>query len=241
MPIKFRFRWIPFVAAVIVAAIGVVLGHWQARRALEKEAIEAKLVTRASAPPIRLGASPLSADDLEYRKVMVKGEFVSEWTIYLDNRPYKGSAGFYVLTPLKIVGSDLHVLIARGWIRRDPVDRAKLPPIPTPGGMVELQGIARRNPGHVLQLGTPEPLRMNAIVQNIDIAELAHAGKLTLHPFVVEQLTDAPDGLMRDWPRPSLGVEKHRGYAFQWYALAALALVFFVVTGIRRGTEQATR
>ncbi len=237
MPIKFRFRWIPFVAAVIVAMIGVALGHWQTRRALEKEAIEAKLVARASALPVVLAASPLASDDLEYRKVMVKGEFVRDWTVYLDNRPYKGSAGFYVLTPLKIAGSDLHVLIARGWIKRDPVDRAKLPPIPTPDGTVELQGIARRNPGHVLQLGTPEPLRMNAIVQNIDIAELAQAGKFAVHPFVVEQLTNTQDGLIRDWPRPSLGVEKHRGYAFQWYALAALALGFFVVTGIRRGTE----
>jgi len=32
-------------------------------------------------------------------------------------------------------------------------------------------------------------------------------------------------------------VEKHRGYAFQWYALAAMAFIFFVVTGIRRGKK----
>jgi surfeit locus 1 family protein len=42
---------------------------------------------------------------------------------------------------------------------------------------------------------------------------------------------------VRGWPRPSTGVEKHRGYAFQWYALAGMALVFFVVTGFRRGKK----
>jgi cytochrome oxidase assembly protein ShyY1 len=30
-------------------------------------------------------------------------------------------------------------------------------------------------------------------------------------------------------------VEKHQGYAFQWYALAAMAVIFFVVNGCRRG------
>jgi len=42
---------------------------------------------------------------------------------------------------------------------------------------------------------------------------------------------------VRDWPPPSLGVEKHRAYAFQWYALALMALLFFLVTGSRRGTS----
>jgi surfeit locus 1 family protein len=41
--------------------------------------------------------------------------------------------------------------------------------------------------------------------------------------------------MVRDWPAPSLGVEKHQGYAFQWYALSAMALIFFVVNGFRRG------
>jgi surfeit locus 1 family protein len=56
-------------------------------------------------------------------------------------------------------------------------------------------------------------------------------------PIVIEQ-ADTPDarqqGLVRDWPQPSTGIERHQGYAFQWYALALMAFLFFVVTGIRR-------
>lgn len=237
MPMKFRFRWIPFTAAIVAAAIGISLGQWQTRRAVEKGAIEAKLSAREAAPPLALNASPQSVDELEYRRVVVQGIFVPDWTVYLDNRPYQGAAGFYVLTPLKIAGSDMHVLIVRGWGKRDIADRTKLPPISTPGGTVEIEGIVRRSPGHVLELGNAEPLRPGAIVQNADIAEFAQAGTFGMQPFVIEQLTNTQDGLVRDWPRPSTGVDKHRGYAFQWYALAATALIFFVVTGLKRGRQ----
>lgn len=238
MPIKFRFRWIPFIATMIAVALGVSLGQWQTRRAAEKQAIEDKLVARQAAQPTDLNATrPLSIDDAEYRRVVVKGTFVSDWPLYLDNRPYNGTAGFYVMMPLKIAGADTHVLVARGWAKRDVADRARLPSIATPSGLVEIEGIAKRNPGRVLELGEPQQLVPRAIVQNLDAGRLAQAANLSLQPFIVEQLTDTQDGLIRDWPRPSSGVDKHRGYAFQWYALAATALIFFLVTGFRRGKK----
>ncbi|OWW21501.1 SURF1 family protein [Noviherbaspirillum denitrificans] len=237
MPMKFRFRWIPFVAAVVVAAIGFSLGQWQTRRASEKLAIEAKQQARETEMPSAVGNVIRAPEEVEFRHLKVRGEFVPGWTVYLDNRPYKGAAGFYVMTPLKIAGSELHVLVARGWVKRDAADRAKLPPIPTPPGEVEIEGIARRDAGHILQLGDAGPLKRGEIVQNLDAPAFERASGLKMQPFVLEQVSEAQDGLVRDWPRPSSGVEKHQGYAFQWYALAATALIFFVVTGFRRGKE----
>jgi cytochrome oxidase assembly protein ShyY1 len=89
-----------------------------------------------------------------------------------------------------------------------------------------------------MQLGTPEPVKPGAIVQNIDPAQFAQASGLKLQPFFIEQGGPGAGGLVRNWPAPSLGVEKHQGYAFQWYALAVMALLFFVITGFRRGTNQ---
>ena len=237
MPMIFRFRWIPFIAAAIAAAIGVSLGQWQTRRAFEKDAIEARLAVRETAAPIALDGRSLTMDELEYRRVSVSGEFIHDWTVYLDNRPYKGVAGFHVLTPMKVAGSDTHVLVARGWFKRDAVDRAKLPVIAAPEGTIRIEGVARRGAGHVMELGKAEQLRPGAIVQNAGIAEFTQASGLRLQPFVIEQVSDGRDGLVRDWLRPSSGADKHRGYAFQWYALAATALIFFVATGFRRGTK----
>src|ERR1035437_9666388 len=108
MPITFRFRLVPFVACLVTVVIGLALGQWQTRRAVEKETIEIKLAARESAPPLALPATPIDIDTIEYRRVLVKGEFVRNWPVYLDNRPHHGAAGFYVLMPLRIAGSDMH-------------------------------------------------------------------------------------------------------------------------------------
>jgi surfeit locus 1 family protein len=238
MRIRFRFRWIPFLAASIVIAIGLALGQWQMHRAAYKVAIEAKLTARGSEAPIVLDSNFVNVDNAEYRHVLVSGEFVEGWPIYLENRPYNGVAGFYLLMPLKIAGSDVHVLVARGWLPRDPVDRSKLPVLTTPTGIVKIEGIARRNPGHLMQLGQGNPVRPNAILQNVEVAEVAAASKLPMQPILIEQSNDLHDGLVRDWPRPSSGIEKHYGYAVQWYGLALTAFIFFVVTGFRRESKQ---
>lgn len=236
MRFMFRFRWIPFVAAIAAAAIGIALGQWQTRRAHEKEAIEALMHARNAAAPLDLNViQPL--EDGEYWRAMVRGQFIPEWSLYLDNRPHNGIAGFYLLMPFRIAGTDRYILVARGWVPRNPVERTKLLAIPTPQGLIELQGKLRRNAGHVMELGTAVPLKPHAIVQNADPAGASRASGLKLAPLMLEQLNDTQDGLVRDWPQPSVGVEKHRGYAFQWYGLAATALIFFVVTGFRRGTN----
>ena len=234
---KFRFGWVPFVAAMIVAAIGVSLGQWQTRRALEKEAIEVRMTERESAAPLVLDGRLLALADAEYRRIKVRGHFLRDWPVYLDNRPYKGQAGFHVLMPLRIAGSETHLLVMRGWVPRDVSNRTRMPVFETPEGLVDIEGIARSNTGQVLQLGEPAPLRPGAIVQNADLAAFEQAGKWRLQPFVLQQSSDTQDGMVRDWVRPSTGVEKHRGYAFQWYALAATALIFFVVTGFRRASK----
>lgn len=233
MRMPFRFRWIPFMAALLVMVIGVMLGNWQTRRAAEKIAIENAIVARAHQAVLDLN-KPYSTTDIEYRRVSAEGSFIADWPVYLDNRPYQGKAGFTLLMPLQLSNSDSVVLVARGWFPRDAAERTKLPAIPVPAAPIRIEGIVRRSAGHVMQLGQAATILPGAIVQNLEPAEFARVTRLPLQNFIIEQSSDTSDGLVRDWPRPSGGVDKHRGYAFQWYALAATALVFFLVTGFRR-------
>jgi surfeit locus 1 family protein len=239
MRIRFRFRTIPFIATVLLVALGIALGNWQERRAAQKIALQAHLTERGAAAPLVLGPAPAPVAALEFRRVKVTGEFVSGWPVFLDNRPQQGRVGFYLVMPFRIAGSDTHVLVARGWLPRHTAEHDRLPPYATPGGTVTIDGVVSASVGRVLQLGTPAPLKPNAIVQNVDPAQFAQASGLQLQPFFVEQTGPAQPGeaLVRDWPAPSLGVEKHQGYAFQWYALAAMAFLFFVITGFRSGTK----
>ena len=250
MPIAFRFKLIPLIATVLVVALGIALGNWQERRADEKIATQARLDHGAAAAPLALTGAPLAAAALEYRRVSATGHFVQDWPLYLDNRPYQGRAGVYLLMPFKIDGSDMHVLVQRGWLPRDPLARAQLPTFATPAGTVTLTGVARRHAGHVMELGTAPPLAPGAVVQNADPLQVASASGLRLQPFVLQQDGpaqlpagavgkggDAGDDLhmVRDWPPSGIAPEKHQGYAFQWYALSLMAIVFFVVNGCRRG------
>ncbi|SFM08580.1 SURF1 family protein [Rugamonas rubra] len=258
MRIGFRFRLVPCIATVLVVALGISLGNWQQRRAEQKTALQHKLAEGNAAAPLGLstgGAAALPLDAaaaaaIEYRRVRLTGEFRRDWPLYLDNRPYQGRAGFYLLMPFRMAGSDVHVLVERGWLPRNMAQREQMQPYATPAGQVTLEGVVKLSAGHVMQLGNAAPLAPGAIVQNVEPAQLAAAGAMVVQPFVVEQsgpavplasLDSAQPAagddakLVRDWPAPALGVEKHRGYAFQWYALALMAVLFFVSTGFRRG------
>jgi cytochrome oxidase assembly protein ShyY1 len=243
MRIAFRFKPVPFAATVVLVVLGIALGRWQDRRAEEKLAVAAELAGGSAAAPLLLGAAPLAPAQAQFRRVSATGTFVSDWPVYLDNRPHDGRAGFYVLMPFRIAGTSMHVLVARGWLPRDVADRQRIAAYPTPPGTVTIAGVAKPNAGHVMELGDAPPLAAGAIVQNAGVAQVAAATGLQLQPFILEQTS--PDGsegvLLRDWPQPDLGVDKHRGYAFQWYALALMAFLFFIVTGLNIGKGSGTK
>lgn len=236
---------VPTLAALALVAVTVSLGNWQMRRADEKRALHARHEAASRDAVVRVPAGDLDPASLEGRRVVARGELLPRWTVFVDNRTHKGIAGFYVLSPLRMTGSERHVLVLRGWVASDPRERSRLPDLATPAGEVEIEGIAQLDLEHVLELGrSAPPGPQDRLWQNADVASFARWSGLAMQPLVVRE-TVAPrvgaderdDGLVRDWPDPGSGVEKHLGYAFQWYALAVLAAglwVRFVLFGRRK-------
>jgi len=208
MPAGYSFRprgWgLALGAAACVA--GILLGNWQARRADEKRA---------------LGATQ--------QRVEVRGVFVPEQTVYLDNKVREHRAGYEVITPLRI--SQDHVLVNRGWIAAGP-SRDVLPQVRTPAGEIRIEGVELKRLPRVLSM---EKSSAGKVRQNLDIDEFAAQTGLRLQPRVIEQHSPADDGLSRDWPRAEAGAEKSDSYSLQWYSLAALAAVLAIVFSFRRG------
>jgi cytochrome oxidase assembly protein ShyY1 len=238
MPNAFRFRLIPLISTLVLCVLGVSLGQWQTRRALEKEGAANALLDRALQPPISAADLNNAVENIVFRRLRLRGEFVREWPLYLDNRPLHGVAGFYVLMPFKIQGSDQYVLVVRGWQPRNQVSRTQMPLLNTPEGTIQLEGVIRLGVEKVMQLGVSEAYKPGVILQNLDIPDGARQMDLKITNFVVEQTNDTADGLLRDWALPSVGSDKNRAYAFQWYALSLMAVIFFVVTGFRRGKSK---
>lgn len=217
-------RWLVIALALIGMAATFSLGQWQLARAAEKLALQAALEDRQTRPALdgRTLAQALTApqaDALLHRAVVLRGHWLPERSIYLDNRTMDRKTGFYVLTPLQLAGSDAVVLVQRGWAPRNFTDRQALPPVQTPAGEVELSGRVAERPSRAYALGDDPP---GPIRQNLDLDAFRAETGLPLAHAIVLQTGAASDGLQRAWLEPATGVDKHHGYAFQWFGLCAL-------------------
>ncbi len=223
----FRPRALPTLAAIATVIVCVAAGTWQRERYHAKESLRAEFEAAARAEPVPLAR--LATDGnwlaLRYRPVTATGEFDASRQILIDNKVHAGRAGYDVVTPLRLTDGRA-VLVDRGWIAQRE-SRSELPVIPPPTGVVTVHGRIALPPDYV-ELGRAEPA--GAVWQNLDPARYAGATGLGVLPVVIEA-TAAPfvdDGLVREWPRPDFGAERHEIYMVQWYAFAALAAALWI-------------
>jgi surfeit locus 1 family protein len=230
--------WVVTVAALLAAGLTFSMGQWQLRRAAQKQALQASLEQKNSLPALGnadlaklasvatvVPSDAVSLAALTDRRVSITGLWQPAHTVYLDNRPMNGRPGFWVLTPLQLDGVDKAVLVQRGWIPRDFAERSRLAPVQTPSVPVSLQG--RMAPGPA-KLYAFEGVDSGLIRQNLDMGAYIQETQLPLVAGLVLQTGPASEGLQREWAAPNKGVDKHHGYAAQWFGLSALVLGLYV-------------
>jgi surfeit locus 1 family protein len=230
---RFRPSLAVTLATIGVIALTVSLGNWQHRRAEEKTALAREFDIRAAAAPVAMPASLVDAGGLEFRRVSAVGRFDAAKTFLLDNKVIAGQAGYHVITPFGLAGSELYMLVDLGWIPAGP-SRDVLPEVPTSDGVQTIEGIAAVPSARFLELA---PDRGRAVRQNLVIERIASEFHIALQPVLLQQTGPAADGLVRRWERPDTGVEKHVAYSWQWYSLAALAAVLYVVLNLQRNSR----
>ena len=233
----FRPGWVPSLAAAAFIVLTIALGNWQTRRAEEKLEAGRTLDEAARGPVLQVPAVRVGAAGFERRRVAARGTFVADDTFFLDNKVMHGAVGYHVVTPLRLESGGMHVLINRGWIAAG--DRSRLPSVPTPEGAQTIEGVAVVPGTRFLELA-PEA-ESGSLRQNLVLPREEKRLGIGLQPFVIEQTSDARDGLVRAWERPDSGVERHRSYALQWYSFAVLAAVLYVALGFKRTGSAAAR
>lgn len=228
--------WLVLLAALAGMAATASLGRWQLSRAAEKEALQARIDERMRQPALdgRTLLAPASTDAqqqqaLVHRAVQLQGQWLPEHTVYLDNRQMQGRPGFFVLTPFRLADSNAVVLVQRGWAPRNFQDRMQLPPVQTPAGPVQVTGRVAAPPSRLYEFeGGDSAKGSSRIRQNLDLAAFGAETGLALAPLTVLQTGAAGEGLLRDWPVIGAGVDKHYGYAFQWFGLCGLIALLYV-------------
>ena len=237
-------RLVVTLAAVASALLMARLGLWQLDRAAKKEALPQAVDSSAALPPLpaqALARTPAQTAGQLHRRVTVRGQWLPERTVFLDNRQMDGRPGFFVLTPLRLDDGSA-VLVQRGWVPRDMQERTRLPAIATPAQPVTLTARIEGPPARLYEF-TPQGGETGVIRQNLSIESFADETQLSLRPLTLLQLDDAAapaaDGLRRHWPLPAVDVHKHYGYAVQWFSLAALITGLYVWFQLLRPRRRA--
>ncbi|MCY0387158.1 SURF1 family protein [Robbsia sp. Bb-Pol-6] len=231
-----RIRVWPAAALVAVMAVTIALGFWQRDRAHQKETRQRAIVAYAHMPARRLGAERVSLAAIAYHRVVLRGHFLADRVVYLDNRSHQDRPGFHVLMPFAVTGG-APVLVNRGWLPRDPAERTRIAPYRTSPGEIEITGLARADAGRTLMLAGQTHEAGQRIRQNLDVVAYARETGLALQPFVLVQDGDGTagaDGLLRDWPPATADVARNYGYMLQWWGMAAAALGFGLYLAFRR-------
>jgi surfeit locus 1 family protein len=235
--------WLITVAALLVAASTFSLGQWQLRRAAQKEALQAAIESQTGEPILdnRSLAALQYGPEAVHRQAVLKGFWRAEHTVFLDNRPMNGKVGFIVVTPLMLEASSRVILVQRGWAQRDFINRAHLPEVPTPSGPVTVRGRIAPPPSKLYDFKGVESGRIR---QNIDPSTFGDEIRMPLLNISLLQTGGASDGLERNWAAPALGIEKHYGYALQWFGLCALVVILYmwfqVISPVRAGRLKKT-
>ena len=225
-------RIIPTIVTIALVPILVSLGYWQLDRAEQKRHRLESYLQRGHAPAQRLSPSIIDAESLINYRVVVTGHYDPERQFLLDNRVLHGQPGYHVLTPLRIVGGNTRVLVNRGWVAWGD-DRRILPKVPPPDGLVRVEGRATVPSDHyfTLERRTTVPAHWDARWQNLDLGRFVALVDFPVQPIVVEldPISNA-GGLVREWTVPDAEwVQRHRAYAFQWFALALTLVVLYIV------------
>jgi surfeit locus 1 family protein len=227
----FRF-YIPAALIVATVALLISLGLWQLDRADEKRAIEDQIAI-ANSDNVELVVSTELLKDKEYYHVLLQGAYVDDKQFIYDNQIVDQVSGYYVLTPFVLNGDSKTILINRGFIawngRRD-----KLADIGVEDELTEVK-VQISKPVKRMELKAVEiTAEFPVLIQAIDLDVMSAIASLDFISVVGLLSPEYENGFVRQWEPYTGSIERHVGYAIQWF-LMAFVLAFI---GIRLALKQ---
>ena len=228
---RFAPRPIPTVFAAAAIALFVVLGNWQLGRAEQKRQLAGNF--DAGGPPIDWQQLPPGAP--RYQRVRVGGHYDPGHQFLLDNMSHESVAGVEVLTPF-FLDDGTAVIVNRGWLPFG-ATRQDLPDVAVDGERRTIVGRVDELPRPGIWLKAPPATGWPRLVQYPKMDELAAALGRNLAPQQVLLDPGVPDGYLRAWTVAGTTVDRHIGYAVQWFAFAAVAGALWFVLSFRKPGE----
>lgn len=226
---------VPVFLALFVLLLG--LSVWQIRRGQAKAQIIAQRVAAGKTAPVPLD----SVTSHDYPRVVIKGHYLQDKQLLLDNQIYKHNAGFHVWTPLLRDDGKGIVMVDRGWIPMTDQRRGQPSAPAASKAQVRIVGLWRDWPSPGLRVAnhTCNESHWPRIMEYPTYPEVACNYNRHVADGLLLLGEDQPGGFPRTWERlEGLPPSRHYGYALQWFALAMTLLVIFIALNTRRITDE---
>jgi len=221
-------------ASLIIATLVLLisLGFWQLDRADEKRAIEGQ-IDSANSGDVEFVTSVEFLKDKEYYHVRLQGSYIGDKQFIYDNQIVDQISGYYVLTPFVLKGASKAVLINRGFIpwggRRD-----KLANVDIGEKLTEVK-VQISIPVKRMELKVSETTGdFPVLIQALNLDEMSTIASLDFASVIGLLNPESENGFVRQWEPYTGSIERHIGYAIQWF-LMAFVLAFI---GIRLAIKQ---
>lgn len=214
---------------VFFAILFFSLGVWQIERGQSKAGILNEFNDNLKKTPSKLDVSSKKWD-----RVFVKGTWVNSKQILIDNIINRGIAGYKVITPLNIEGSDKTILVDRGWIKQNKY-REVLPDISieekseTVSGILELPELGLVLSNDLVTSEWPK------ISQSKNFEILAEQFDMNLFPMIL--LADPINQKSLEYIKitpTNMTPTKHYGYSAQWFLMFLVLCVMYIWYGLNK-------
>ena len=214
---------------VFFAILFFSLGVWQIERGQSKAGILNEFNDNLKKTPSNLDASSKKWD-----RVFVRGTWVNSKQILIDNTINRGIAGYKVITPLNIEGSDKTILVDRGWIKQNKY-REVLPDISIEekseivSGILELPELGLVLSKDLVTLEWPK------ISQSKNFEILAEQFDMNLFPMIL--LADPTNQKSLEYIKitpTNMTPTKHYGYSAQWFLMFLVLCAMYIWYGLNK-------
>lgn len=228
----FRPKFIQSLLTAFVLALLCTLGYWQLNRSKQKEQILLQFRQQLAARPLEHAQLNSLTEEMQFHPIHITGVYDNAHTLLLDNRFHAHQVGYEVLTPLQI--EEAIVLVNRGWIPR-PFSRAQLPELDDVIGLQSLFGYVYFPSHKPFTLSNKDENNhyWPKIIQTVDFEYLRPLFNYHILPFTIRLDIDETNGFVRQWDTVTLSPSEHIAYAVQWFALAGILLIIYLVLSIR--------
>ncbi|MCG9639780.1 SURF1 family protein [Vibrio sp. Isolate34] len=239
--------WVAVVLTLVSVGILIKLGLWQLDRGNEKLRYEQQLSQRAtqSSRPLDIVISEwreesvrtqqsLNPSTLNGLKAEVQLVKTSDLMFLLDNQINQGTVGYVIYMLGEVLTQDgrKQLLIDLGFVAASN-DRRELPQIGNVTLPTKMSGRLYTRSVNPLSQGLGLENTAPKRIQNINIEALSQYTGQEVLPFIFQpqSLDSWPYEML--WRPTAMKSEKHFGYSFQWFVMAAVLLSLMLMIGYR--------